>query len=151
MSKEVILWNDIPWIFEAGTQKIAGVVALGEAIRFIGSVGLRVIDEHSKKLTDYALEELHKIGKFTLYGPQDSGASRGVIIFNLEGVHAHDVASILDEEGIAIRSAAHCAHPLMKRLGVDSTARASFSIYNEKSDVDKLVEGIQKVKQVFKV
>lgn len=151
VSKEEILWNDSPWKFEAGTPNTAGVIAFGEALRFISSLTLSLIDEHVKKLTTYALQELGKIEKLILYGPKDSKVSRGIMSFNLAGVHAHDVASILDEEGIAIRSGAHCAHPLMKRLGVDSTARASFSIYNDKNDVDRLVEGIKKVKKIFRV
>lgn len=151
VSKEEIIWNDLPWKFEAGTPNIAGVVAFGEALRFIQSVGLQTIDEHSKKLTAYALEALRGIDGLTIFGPKDPEVGRGVMSFNVDSVHAHDVASVLDEEGVAIRSGAHCAHPLMKRLGVDSTARASFSIYNDRNDIDALAEGLKRVKKVFNV
>jgi len=151
VSKEEIVWNDLPWKFEAGTPNIAGVVAFGEAVRFVRSIGLQVIDDHSKRLTEYARERLRQMEGLVVYGPENSEDARGVISFNIHGVHAHDIASMLDEDGIAIRSGAHCAHPLMKRIGVDSTARASFSIYNDKSDVDALVEGLKRVNRMFKM
>lgn len=144
-------WNDLPWKFEAGTPNIEGAIGLGAAIDYLSKIGMEKIREHEMELTKYAINKLNKIKGITLVGPTDLKRRGGVISFNVDGVHAHDVASILDSEGIAIRSGQHCAEPLMEFLGVSAVARTSFYIYNTKDDVDKLALGIKKVKEVFKV
>lgn len=144
-------WNELPWKFEAGTPNIAGAIGLGTAIDYLKKVGMDKIREHDVELTKYALEKLSKIDGVMIYGSIDANKRGGVVSFNIGNVHAHDMASILDSEGIAIRSGHHCAQPLMDFLGVPSVARASFYLYNTKEDVDKLVEGVLKVREVFKI
>ncbi len=151
VTREKIVWNDTPWKFEAGTPDIASVVVFAQALRYLSSVGIATIHAHQQKLTEYALKEFAKLKGVSLYGPRDAKDRGGILSFNVTGVHPHDVASILDEEGIAVRSGAHCAGPLMQRLGVDATVRASWYVYNDKSDIDALMKGIEKVKKVFKV
>ena len=141
----------IPHKFEAGTQNIAGAIALGAAIDYLKNIGMENIRAHEIELTKYALEKLLKIKDLEIYGPKDAEQKGGVVAFNIKGVHPHDVAQILDSEGIAIRSGHDCAMPLMQRLGVESVCRASFYIYNTKDDVDKLILGLQKVKEVLKL
>ncbi len=144
-------WNELPWKFEAGTPDIAGAVGLGGAVDYLNKVGMENIRKHEVDLVDYAIKKLSKIDGVTIYGSKDTKKRGGVVAFNIGAVHAHDVASILDEEGIAIRSGHHCAQPLMDFLGTKSAARASFYVYNVRSDVDRLVEGILKVKETFKI
>jgi cysteine desulfurase/selenocysteine lyase len=144
--------NDLPHKFEAGTPNIAGAIGLGAAVDYLLGLGMDEIAEHEGRLTDYALGRLSEIKGLTIYGPQFGDVDKtGVISFNLNGVHAHDVAQVLDSKGIAIRSGHHCAMPLMQFLGINACARASFYIYNTKDDVDRLIEGIHKVKKVFEV
>ncbi|MEK4908770.1 cysteine desulfurase [Niallia sp. FSL M8-0099] len=142
-------WKELPWKFEAGTPIIAGAIGLGAAIDFLEEIGLENITEHEHKLAAYALEKLSSINGLTIYGPQNANNRAGVITFNIEDVHPHDVATVLDAEGIAVRAGHHCAQPLMKWLNVSATARASFYLYNSEEDVDKLVEGIGKTKEYF--
>ena len=142
-------WADVPEKFEAGTQDVAGAIGLGEAAKYVEEIGFAEIEKHEKEILEYALEELKKIEEVEIYNP-GFDKSVGVVSFNLHGIHGHDVASILDEENIAIRAGHHCCMPLMKKLGISGTCRASFSIYNTKEDVDKLIEGLKKVKEVFK-
>ena len=143
-------WNEIPWKFEAGTPNIADVIAFGEALAYLERLGMEQVQTHEQELTAYALKRLGDIGGLTLYGPDGDPAGRGgVISFNLEGLHPHDVGTVLDAEGIAIRAGHHCAKPLMRRLGVAATARASFYIYNTHEEVDRLVGAIQTVKEFF--
>ncbi len=153
MIKEVHLdevkWNDIPWKFEAGTPNIEGAIGLGTAVDYLKKIGMGAIRKHEIELTEYAMKELSKINGITIYGPANAEERGGVIAFNLKGVHAHDVAAILNEHKIAIRSGYHCAQPLAERLGVDATARASFYLYNDKMDIDKLVDALKKVKVIF--
>lgn len=144
-------WNELPWKFEAGTPNIAGAIGLGAAVDYLAKVGIDKIREHDIELIKYAFERLSKVDSVTIYGPKDVKKRGEVVAFNVGSVHAHDVASILDGEGIAIRSGHHCAQPLMDFLGVSSVARASFYLYNTKEEVDKLVGGVLKVKEVFKV
>src|SRR3989344_3172624 len=155
MIKEVTLdkttYLDLPHKFEAGTQNIAGAIALGAAIDYIKNIGMEIIRVHEIELTKYALEKLSKIKDLEIYGPKDAEQKVGVVAFNIKGAHPHDVAQILDSEGIAIRSGHACAMPLMQRLGVESVCRASFYIYNDKKDVDALVNGLEKVKEVLKL
>ncbi len=153
MIKQVTLekteWNDLPWKFEAGTPDIAGVVAFGVALEYIRKVGWGIIIQHEQALGAYALAQLTQLSGLALYGPQSMENRLGIFSFNLKGIHAHDLATILDEEGIAIRSGSHCAHPLMERLGVSAAARASFYIYNTKEDVDALIAGLIKAQKLL--
>jgi cysteine desulfurase/selenocysteine lyase len=140
-------WKELPWKFEAGTPIIAGAVGLGAAIDFIAQVGLHNIEQHEKKLTRYAMERLSNIDGLTIYGPREERA--GLVTFNLGDVHPHDVATVLDTEGIAVRAGHHCCQPLMRWLKVTATARASFYLYNTEQDVDRLVESLVKTKEFF--
>lgn len=142
-------WKELPWKFEGGTPIIAGAIGLGAAIDFLNEVGLATIEAHEHKLAAYAMEQLSSIEGLTIYGPKNPQDRAGVITFNLDDVHPHDVATVLDSEGIAIRAGHHCAQPLMKWLKASATARASFYLYNEMEDVDRLVEGLVKTKEYF--
>jgi len=139
-------WKELPWKFEAGTMPIAEAVGLSAAIDFLWEVGLENIHEHETKLASYALQQLEAIEGIQIYGPKERV---GLVTFNLGNLHPHDVATILDSEGIAIRAGHHCAQPLMKWLDVFSTARASFYLYNTTSEIDALVEGLKKTKEYF--
>ncbi len=142
-------WKELPWKFEAGTPIIAGAVGLGAAIDFLEQIGLENIEAHEHKLAAYAMDKLSQIEGMTIYGPKDPGLRAGVVTFNIEGVHPHDVATVLDAEGIAVRAGHHCAQPLMKWLKASATARASFYLYNTEEEIDKLVEGLIKTKEYF--
>ena len=142
-------WKELPWKFEAGTPIIAGAIGLGAAIDFLEEIGLDNITEHEHKLAAYAMEKMSTVKGLSIYGPKDAKNRAGVITFNIEDVHPHDVATVLDAEGIAVRAGHHCAQPLMKWLNVSATARASFYLYNSEEDIDKLVSGIVKTKEYF--
>ncbi|EAG1860341.1 cysteine desulfurase [Listeria monocytogenes] len=142
-------WKDLPWKFEAGTPIIGGAIALGAAIDYLAEVGLANIHAHEQALASYAIEEMSKIEGITIYGPKDASKRCGLVTFNIEGAHPHDIATILDEDGIAIRAGHHCAQPLMKWLDVSSTARASFYIYNTKEEIDALIDGLKLTKEYF--
>ena len=142
-------WKELPWKFEGGTPIIGGAIALGAAIDFLESVGLDEIERHEHKLAAYALERMSEVEGITIYGPKDSALRAGVVTFNIDDVHPHDVATVLDAEGIAIRAGHHCAQPLMKWLKASSTARASFYLYNTEEDIDKLVAALIKTKEYF--
>ncbi len=153
MIKEVQLteavWNDIPWKFEAGTPNVEGAVGFSAAIDYLNKVGLNDIQNHEEELSKYAVEKLNEVKGFK---PVCNGILKnGVISFNIAGVHSHDVAYILDEFAVAIRSGHMCCQPLMRRLGVQSVARASFYLYNTKEEIDTFIEGLEKVNAVFKV
>jgi len=154
MIREVSLYetkyNEVPWKFEAGTPNIADVIAFGAAIDYLEKIGMKNIEKHEKELTKYALKKLSKIKNLEIYGPKNLNQRIGVISFNLKNIHPHDVASILDQEGIAIRSGHLCAQPLMKRLNIQAAARASFYLYNTKQEIDKLAYALLKVKRVFR-
>lgn len=139
-------WKELPWKFEAGTPIIAGAIGLGAAIDLLEDIGLEAIEAHEHKLAQYALEQLSQIDGMTIYGPKHRA---GLVTFNIDDVHPHDVATVLDAEGIAVRAGHHCAQPLMKWLKVSATARASFYLYNTEEEVDKLVAGIKKTKEYF--
>jgi cysteine desulfurase/selenocysteine lyase len=143
-------WNELPWKFEAGTSNIADVIAFSEAIRYLQNVGMDKVTEHEKMLTSYALSELSKLEGVRLYGPDDVRIRGGAISFTLEGVHPHDLAAVLDGEGVAIRSGNHCAQPLHESLSLDATARASVYLYNIEEDIDRLVSGIKKASELMK-
>ncbi|WP_374722549.1 cysteine desulfurase [Peribacillus tepidiphilus] len=142
-------WKELPWKFEGGTPIIAGAIGLGAAIDFLEDVGLQNIEAHEHNLAAYALEKMSTIEGITIYGPKDPSKRAGVITFNFEDVHPHDVATVLDAEGIAVRAGHHCAQPLMRWLKASATARASFYLYNTEEDIDKLVEGLIKTKEYF--
>ncbi|EPZ4301368.1 cysteine desulfurase [Listeria monocytogenes] len=142
-------WKELPWKFEAGTPIIGGAIALGAAIDYLAEVGLANIHAHEQALVSYAIEEMSKIEGITIYGPKDASKRCGLVTFNLEGAHPHDIATILDEDGIAIRAGHHCAQPLMKWIDVSSTARASFYIYNTKEEIDALIDGLKLTKEYF--
>ena len=140
----------LPSKFEAGTQNVGGVVGLAAAIDYIESVGYDNIQKIEKELINYAMEKLSELDYLDLYVTPNKENHSGVISFNIKGVHPHDVASILDSEGVCVRSGNHCAQPLLRYMGLDSTCRASFYIYNTKEDVDKLVSALNKAYNMFK-
>lgn len=142
-------WKELPWKFEGGTPIIAGAIGLAAAIDYLESIGLEAIEQHEHELAAYAMEQMSTIEGLTIYGPQDPSKRAGIVTFNLNDVHPHDVATVLDMQGIAVRAGHHCAQPLMKWLNVSATARASFYLYNTKEDIDRLVAGLQKAKEYF--
>ncbi|MCB1158888.1 MAG: aminotransferase class V-fold PLP-dependent enzyme, partial [Leptospiraceae bacterium] len=149
VEKDRSTYADLPAKLEAGTPNIAGVIAFAEAIDYLEAVGLENIQKHEQKLTQYALEELYKFGGIELYGVEDLSKRGGVISFNMEGVHPHDVGSILDEQGIAIRVGHHCCQPFMKKCKISGTARLSFYLYNTLEDIDAFIHGLKTVKEIF--
>jgi len=149
VSCEGTTFAKVPERFEAGTQNVTGVRGLTAAIDYVLSIGLDRISVHESALTSYAVEQLKKLPFVTVYGAESVEKRGALVIFNIEGIHPHDVASILDEEGIAIRAGHHCTQPLMKHLGLGASCRASFSIYNGTEDIDTLVKGIKRVREVF--
>ncbi len=142
-------WKELPRKFEAGTPNIAGAIGLGAAVDYLGKIGMKTIHKHEQELVAYVLPKLQAISGLTVYGPQEAKEHAGVIAFNIEGLHPHDVATALDYEGVAVRAGHHCAQPLINHLGVTSAVRASFYLYNTKEDCDKLVEAIYKAKEFF--
>lgn len=142
-------WNELPFKFESGTPAAASVIGLGAAVDYLTKAGMENVYRHEKEITQYALQRMGEIQGVKVYGPDRVEHRGGVLAFTVEGVHPHDLASILDEEGIAIRSGHHCAMPLHERLNIPASSRASFYIYNGKSDVDALCDGIQKAKKIF--
>ncbi|HFR3653946.1 TPA: cysteine desulfurase [Streptococcus suis] len=142
-------WKELPWKFEAGTPNIAGAIGLGAAIDYLTEIGMDAIQAHEAELVDYVFPKLQAIPGLTIYGSQDLSKRTGVIAFNLDDLHPHDVATTLDYEGVAVRAGHHCAQPLLRYLQVPATVRASFYIYNTKADCDKLVEAIIKTKEFF--
>lgn len=140
-------WKDLPWKFEGGTPIIAGAVGLGAAIDFLQEVGLEAIEKHEEHLAAYAIERMSTLDGITIYGPRSDRA--GLVTFNLGDVHPHDVATVLDAEGVAVRAGHHCCQPLMRWLKASSTARASFYLYNTEEEVDRLIAALQKTKEYF--
>ena len=148
VTMEESTWNDVPWKFEAGTPNIAQVIGLGAAIDYIEKIGIENIHQHEQALLKYGLEILSQNENIVLYGnPEIRGA---VIPFNVKNVHPHDLAKFLDTDGICIRAGHHCTQPIMNRLGINATARASFYIYNTKNDIEKLGDSIKKTADIFK-
>ncbi|MBI2543439.1 MAG: cysteine desulfurase [Candidatus Aenigmarchaeota archaeon] len=151
MIKEVQLtestWNDLPWKFEAGTPNVEGAVGLSTAIDYLEKIGLDNVEKHEEDLTKHALERLRDVEGVKILSAKNGN---GMVSFHLSGVHSHDIAYILNDSGIAIRSGHMCAQPLMRRLGVQSVARASFYLYNTKEEIDKFVDSLENVKKVFK-
>src|SRR2546422_495360 len=144
-------WKDPPYKFEAGTTNIAGAIGLGAAVDYLNQIGMRKIRLREQELTGYALDSLSRIKGISIYGPKEPSQREEVISFNIGDIHAHDMATLLDEDAICVRSGHHCAQPLMERLGVSATTRASFYLYNTEQEVDRLVESLEKAKKVFKL
>ena len=142
-------YHDLPWKFEAGTQAIAEVIGLGAAVDYLSELGMEAVRSHEREITEYAYEALSEIEGLTVYGPPPSRRA-GVISFALEGIHPHDLATIADRDQVCLRAGHHCAMPLMTRLGVAATARASFYIYSLKDEVDRLVGSIREAQRIFK-
>jgi cysteine desulfurase/selenocysteine lyase len=142
-------YNDIPNRFEAGTPNIADVIALEAAIDYLESLGMENVRAHERQLVSYALGRFAEQDELTLYGPADTALRGGVVSFNFKEIHPHDVGTILDEEGIAIRAGHHCAQPLMRRYGVSGTCRASFYVYTTEAEIDALMAALDRVRQVF--
>ncbi len=146
---ETATYNDPPWKFEAGTPNIADVIAFGAAIDYLQALGMEHVRTHEIELTSYALQQLSELEGITIYGPRDATRRGGVVAFNYGEIHPHDLGQILDGYGIAIRAGHHCAQPLMRRLDVVATARASFYVYNTREEIDALAEGIKASQAVF--
>ena len=144
-------WNDLPYKFEAGTPNIADVVGFSAALDYLTKIGMENIRNHEIELTKYALDKMSQVKGITIYGTKDISKRGGVISFNFHEVHPHDVATIIDRDGVAVRSGHHCAQVLMERLDVAATNRASFYIYNTKEDVDALINSLKKVTELFKL
>jgi cysteine desulfurase/selenocysteine lyase len=142
-------WNDLPFKFEAGTPAIAEGIGLGAAVDYLTSVGMGAIRQHEMELVGYGIDRLAEIDELILYGPTDPNVRGGVLTFNLKGIHPHDLSTLIDRDGIAIRAGHHCAQPLMEYLGVAATARASLYLYNEPSEIDALVKSLRKAQQIF--
>jgi len=141
-------WGELPYKFEAGTMPIAEAVGFGAAMEYVSNVGLEAIAEYESELAAYALERIAEVGGITCYGPPPDRRA-GIVSFNVEGIHPHDVAQVLDSEGVAIRAGHHCCQPLMTRLGVAATNRASFYLYSVPDEIDRLVDGLHKVKKIL--
>lgn len=142
-------WAAIPHKFEAGTPNISGVIGLGAAIRYIENIGLKNIEAYEQKLTNYLLAQLEELEWVQVYGPLASQSRSGVVMFNLEDVHSHDLATALDLDGIAIRAGHHCAQILMRRLGIVASARASLCFYNSKEEIDQFIQSLTRAKEFF--
>lgn len=151
VSRERTIFAEPPYKFEAGTQNVAGAIGLGKAIDYLNKLGMDKVQAHEQKIIDYLLSKLEAIDHVTVYGPQDPAKHSGVVAFNLDGLHPHDLATALDMDGVAVRAGHHCAEPLMKDLGVTATARASFYLYNNMEDADQLLDSIKDAKEFFKI
>lgn len=146
---ECTTFNTVPRRFEAGTPDVAGGIGLGAAIDYLTEVGMDQIRSHERDILGYAIGQMSEIPGVKLYGPSDVNLRSGVLSFNLEGIHPHDVSQIMDTLGVAVRSGDHCGQPLMKELGIQGAARASFYLYNSREEVDVLVQGIHKAHKIF--
>lgn len=144
---EKTTYNELPFRFEAGTPNIAGTVGLGAAIDYLNGIGMESIAAYEEELLDYGTEALREVPGLRIIGEANQKAS--VLSFVLDGIHPHDIGTILDQEGIAVRTGHHCAQPVMERFGVPATARASLAFYNTREDIDRLVQGLATVREVF--
>ena len=140
--------NSLPYKFEAGTPAIAEAIGFGAAVDFLTELGMEAVHSHERQLTEYALERLEEVPGILVYGPS-LAEKGGVMSFTFEGVHPHDVAQVLDRDGIAVRAGHHCAMPLHEKYKIPATTRASFYVYNTTDEIDTLIEGLYKVKQLF--
>lgn len=146
-----VRWNDLPWKFEAGTPNIAGAIGLGAAIDYLEALDLRAVREHELALTAYALEQLATVPRARIYGPPDAAARGGAISFTLGSAHPHDIASVLDEAAVCVRGGHHCCQPLMDRLDLSATTRASFYVYTLREEIDRMIEGLHTADKMFNV
>jgi cysteine desulfurase/selenocysteine lyase len=144
-------WNELPWKFEAGTPAIVEAIGLGAAVDYLNDLGMQAIRRHEIELTTYAFGRLSQVEGIRIYGPHDPTARGGAVAFTLGDIHPHDLASVLDREGIAIRAGHHCAMPLHQKLGLTATARASFYVYTDQSDIDRLAEVLDRTRELFEV
>jgi cysteine desulfurase/selenocysteine lyase len=151
VTTESATWNDVPYKFEAGTPNVAGAIGFGAAIDYINRIGIDSIRQHEKELIGYALKLAEKEKKMTFYGTKHIEERAGILTFNFENIHGHDVATILDQEGIAIRSGHLCAQPLMSRLSINSACRASFYLYTTEEEIDILFDAFKNVRKVFRI
>jgi cysteine desulfurase / selenocysteine lyase len=142
-------WNELPFKFEAGTSPVAEGVGLGAAIDYLDALGMDRIRAHEKDLTAYALERLAEVESLRTFGPPDPERRGGVVSFAIDGIHPHDVAELCDREAVCIRAGHHCAQPLMRRMDVPATARASFHVYNAREDIDRLIDALKGAREVF--
>ena len=149
VTKEGTTWADVPARFEAGTPAIAQAIGLAAALRWLDGIGMDQVTAHEREITAYAMDQLAGVPGLKIFGPPASPDRVGPVSFELDGVHAHDVSEILDRHGVAVRAGHHCAQPLMERLGVAATARASFGIYTTPEEVDRLVEGLEDARKIF--
>jgi cysteine desulfurase / selenocysteine lyase len=149
VGRELITWADLPAKFEGGTPAIGEAVGYGAAVRWLDELGLESVHAAEAELTGYALERIAEVPGLTIFGPPAGDDRGGIISFAIDGVHAHDIAEILDRHGIAVRAGHHCAQPLMQRLGVPATTRASLAVYNTRAEVDRLIDGLLDVRRVF--
>ena len=143
---DTIRWNEVPLKFEAGTPAFVEAIGLGAAVDYLSQLGMEAVRAHEHEITSYAIERVAEIPGVTIYGPTDASVRGGVVTFNVDKIHPHDLATLLDQEGVAIRAGHHCAQPLHQRLGLPATARASFYVYSQPHEVDALVEAIYKAK-----
>jgi len=143
--------NDVPWKFEAGTQAIVEAIGFGAAVDYLSALGMPAVRQHEMQLTQYALDALQDRfpDSLTIYGPRDVTTRGGAVSFLFDGIHAHDISQVLDEDAVCVRAGHHCAKPLMRRLGVPATSRASFYVYNDESDVEVLIEALAKAQKFF--
>lgn len=146
---EKATWNELPYKFEAGTPNIADVIAFGTAVDYLQGIGMENVRAHEQELVTYALSQLSQINGLKLYGPTDSAQRSGVISMNLGSIHPHDLGTVLDEDGIAVRAGHHCCQPLMRRFGISGTTRASVYIYNTKEEIDRLVRSLLRAQTLF--
>jgi cysteine desulfurase/selenocysteine lyase len=144
-------WNELPWKFEAGTSSYVDAIGLGAAVDYLEAVGMEAIHAHELALVEHLLPRLAEEGGITVYGPKTTRDRVGVVSFNIDGIHPHDVATIFDREGVCVRAGHHCNQPLMTRLGTAATTRASFYLYNTIEECDALVGAIRKAKKVFEI
>ena len=155
MIKEVYkhrtIYNDLPYKFEGGTPNIADVIGFGAAIDYLKKIGMHNVREHEIEITNYAIKAVADIKDITLYGPPDANHRGGVIAFNIGDIHPHDLATIMNDYGIAIRSGHHCAQVLMGRLNIAAASRTSFYIYNTKEEVDKFINALDEARRIFRI
>jgi cysteine desulfurase/selenocysteine lyase len=145
--------NEVPWKFEAGTPPIAEAVGFGAAVDYLQGLGMAAVREHEREVTGYALDALQRRfgDDLTIYGPLDPAVRGGAISFLFEGIHAHDISQVVDEEAICVRAGHHCAKPLMRVLGVPATTRASFYVYNDEADADALIDALDRAEKFFAI
>ena len=144
-------WNEVPWKFEAGTPNVAGAIGLGAAVDYLERIGMERIRRHEESLTKHALDEFERIRGMRIYGPPEATERAGLIAFNIADIHAHDLATLLDEDGICVRAGHHCAMPIHTKLETPATTRASFYLYNTHEEVEKLTESLKKAAKKFKI